>query len=97
VKPLEGIIVVDLTQALAGPYGTFLLGALGARVVKVERPDGGDRVRSHPPYAGAVAAPPTGSGSDTRPAVPSTRRSSSALSAGSARRERPARGRRTTP
>jgi len=53
VKPLEGVTVVDVTAALAGPYGTFLLGALGARVIKVENPRGGDRVRNHPPYAGA--------------------------------------------
>ena len=52
VKPLEGITVVDLTAALAGPYATFLLAALGARVIKVENPRGGDRVRSHPPFAG---------------------------------------------
>jgi len=52
VKPLEGITVVDVTAALAGPYATFLLAALGARVVKVENPRGGDRVRSHPPFAG---------------------------------------------
>ena len=53
MKPLEGIVVVDVTAALAGPYATFLLGALGARVVKVENPRGGDRVRNHPPFAGA--------------------------------------------
>jgi CoA:oxalate CoA-transferase len=53
VKPLEGVTVVDVTAALAGPYGTFLLAALGARVIKVENPRGGDRVRNHPPYAGA--------------------------------------------
>jgi crotonobetainyl-CoA:carnitine CoA-transferase CaiB-like acyl-CoA transferase len=53
VKPLEGVVVVDVTAALAGPYATFLLAALGARVVKVENPRGGDRVRNHPPYAGA--------------------------------------------
>ena len=52
VKPLEGITVVDVTAALAGPYATFLLAALGARVIKVENPRGGDRVRSHPPFAG---------------------------------------------
>jgi crotonobetainyl-CoA:carnitine CoA-transferase CaiB-like acyl-CoA transferase len=52
VKPLEGVTVVDVTAALAGPYGTFLLGALGARVIKIENPRGGDRVRNHPPYAG---------------------------------------------
>ena len=53
MKPLEGITVVDVTAALAGPYATFLLAALGARVIKVENPRGGDRVRSHPPFAGA--------------------------------------------
>lgn len=53
MKPLQGLTVVDVTAALAGPYATFLLAALGARVIKVERPDGGDRVRRHPPYAGA--------------------------------------------
>jgi crotonobetainyl-CoA:carnitine CoA-transferase CaiB-like acyl-CoA transferase len=52
VKPLEGITVIDVTAALAGPYATFLLAALGARVVKVENPRGGDRVRNHPPFAG---------------------------------------------
>ena len=56
VKPLEGIMVVDVTAALAGPYATFLLGALGARVIKVENPRGGDRVRNHPPFAGAAAS-----------------------------------------
>jgi crotonobetainyl-CoA:carnitine CoA-transferase CaiB-like acyl-CoA transferase len=54
VRPLEGITVVDVTAALAGPYATFLLGALGARVIKVENPRGGDRVRNHPPFAGAT-------------------------------------------
>lgn len=52
MRPLDGITVVDVTAALAGPYGTFLLGALGARVIKVEHPEGGDRVRSHPPFVG---------------------------------------------
>jgi crotonobetainyl-CoA:carnitine CoA-transferase CaiB-like acyl-CoA transferase len=52
LKPLQGTTVVDLTAALAGPYATFLLAALGARVIKVESPHGGDRVRSHPPFAG---------------------------------------------
>jgi crotonobetainyl-CoA:carnitine CoA-transferase CaiB-like acyl-CoA transferase len=53
VKPLEGVVVVDVTAALAGPYATFLLAALGARVIKVETPRGGDPVRKHPPFAGA--------------------------------------------
>lgn len=50
---LAGIIVADLTQALAGPYLGMLLGDLGADVIKVERPDGGDQSRGWgPPFAG---------------------------------------------
>ncbi|HXV93571.1 MAG TPA: CoA transferase, partial [Pseudonocardia sp.] len=36
--PLAGVLVVDLTRALAGPHATMTLGDLGARVVKVESP-----------------------------------------------------------
>jgi crotonobetainyl-CoA:carnitine CoA-transferase CaiB-like acyl-CoA transferase len=50
-QPLAGIRVVDLTSSLAGPHCTEVLGALGADVVKVERPDGGDDTRSWgPPF-----------------------------------------------
>ena len=51
-KPLDGLTVVDLTIALAGPYATFLLAGLGARVIKVENPLHGDPCRTNAPYVG---------------------------------------------
>src|SRR5215210_749010 len=51
--PLEGILVADFSRVLAGPFATMLLGDLGADVVKVERPDGGDDTRAWgPPWHG---------------------------------------------
>jgi crotonobetainyl-CoA:carnitine CoA-transferase CaiB-like acyl-CoA transferase len=44
--------VVDLTIALAGPYATFLLAGLGARVIKVENPAHGDPCRTNAPFVG---------------------------------------------
>lgn len=46
-RPLDGILVVSLEQAIAAPYCTRQLADLGARVIKVERPDGGDFARSY--------------------------------------------------
>jgi crotonobetainyl-CoA:carnitine CoA-transferase CaiB-like acyl-CoA transferase len=51
-RPLEGLTVVDLTRALAGPYATLLLAGLGAKVIKVEEPKGGDLARENSPYLG---------------------------------------------
>lgn len=49
---LDGILVADFSRVLAGPLCTMVLGDLGAEVIKVERPDGGDDTRSWgPPYA----------------------------------------------
>jgi crotonobetainyl-CoA:carnitine CoA-transferase CaiB-like acyl-CoA transferase len=48
VRPLEGIRVLDLTRLLPGAYATLLLADLGADVVKIEDPRGGDGMRSLP-------------------------------------------------
>ena len=49
-KPLEGIRVLTLEQFGAGPYGTMFLAELGAEVIKIEAPDGGDPSRQVGPY-----------------------------------------------
>ena len=54
---LEGIQVVELAEALAGPYCAMLLGDFGADVIKVERPGVGDQSRGWgPPFVGSESA-----------------------------------------
>jgi len=48
---LDGLVVLDLSQAAAGPICGTYLASLGAEVIKIERPDGGDMARRTPPYA----------------------------------------------
>lgn len=48
--PFDGLLVIDLTHVLNGPFGTQLLCDAGARVIKVERPEKGDDTRSYEPF-----------------------------------------------
>jgi len=55
--PLAGTLVIDLSRALAGPHAAMMLGDLGARVIKVEAPGGGDDTRGWgPPFVGPEGA-----------------------------------------
>ncbi|MCP4327968.1 MAG: CoA transferase [Alphaproteobacteria bacterium] len=53
--PLNGVRVLDLTRYLAGAYTTMVLGDLGAEIIKVENPDGGDFSRQVGPYVEDVS------------------------------------------
>ena len=48
--PLSGVTVIDLSRILAGPYCTMMMAELGARVIKVEPPKGGDDARAYGPF-----------------------------------------------
>ncbi|WP_367131410.1 CaiB/BaiF CoA transferase family protein [Saccharothrix sp. HUAS TT1] len=56
MRPLDGVLVVSLEQAVAVPYATRLLADLGARVIKVERPGGGDFARHYDSTCGSVSS-----------------------------------------
>ena len=51
-KPLENVRILDLTQFLSGSFATMILGALGAEIIKAERPGSGDPARASSPFAG---------------------------------------------
>ena len=54
--PLEGLRVIDLTQDFAGPFCTMILSDLGAEVIKIEKPKGGDETRAWgPPFIDGIS------------------------------------------
>jgi crotonobetainyl-CoA:carnitine CoA-transferase CaiB-like acyl-CoA transferase len=53
--PLKGVKVLDFSRVLAGPFATQMLGDMGAEIIKIEAPDGGDDTRSIPPARDGVS------------------------------------------
>ena len=54
---LRGLRVLDLTRVLAGPFATMILADMGAEIIKIENPDGGDETRTWgPPFVGSESA-----------------------------------------
>ncbi len=55
-RPLDGVLVLDFSRVLAGPYCSMVLGDLGARIIKVEPPGTGDDTRQYGPFMGQESA-----------------------------------------
>lgn len=53
--PLTGVRIIDLTRVLAGPYATSLLGDMGAEIIKIEDPRGGDSTRTVHPLLNGIS------------------------------------------
>ena len=49
-KALDDIVVLDFTRYIAGPFATYLLGHMGARIIKVEKAIVGEDFRLYPPF-----------------------------------------------
>src|SRR5436309_14757879 len=56
VRPLSGLVVIEIGHSIAAPYAGMILGELGAEVIKVENPKGGDACRGWgPPFLEGAA------------------------------------------
>jgi CoA:oxalate CoA-transferase len=53
---LEGVMVLDLSRVLAGPFCAMMLADMGADVLKIEEPEGGDESRTWPPFVAGEAS-----------------------------------------
>jgi CoA:oxalate CoA-transferase len=54
-RPLDGVTILDFTRVFSGPFATLMLSDLGARVLKVEHPNGGDDSRQFGPFIGGTS------------------------------------------
>lgn len=55
-RPLDGLVVLDLSRLFPGPFASLVLADLGARIIKIEDPRGGDYARWSPPLGGRMSA-----------------------------------------
>ena len=67
VRPLAGVRVVSLAEQYPGPYATLLMADLGAEIILVERPAGGDPARQFPRFMRRSTATNARSPSTSRP------------------------------